>query len=133
MPLVMRRLRRSAAALLGVLLLQVLFLGAGASCLPAGATTAMPEAAAHEGHDAHAGHGGATMPDEDAGGGGRMPGHESGPAHCVVAMSCATAGLAAARTALDEEPATPATIVVAHDDTAPASVRGAPEPPPPRG
>ena len=124
----MRTLRRHAAALLGVLLLQVLFLGTGAACAAGGATAA---ATAHDAHADHAAHD-ATPPDE-GGDSAEGPDYTRGPLHCLATMSCATAGLVTAGATLDVAAAVQPLLVAAHADTAPASVGGAPEPPPPRG
>ncbi len=124
----MRRLRRHVAALLGVLLLQVIVLGAGAPCMPAG-DGPIPSPAMHDGHEGHAGHEGMAVPDD--GRGETRPGQ--GSSHCLVAMSCATMGPTAARTTLADDTVAVTTAIAARDDAAPASVGGAPEPPPPRG
>lgn len=118
----MHRIRRLAATLLGLLVLQVSFLGLGGAC-PVTATIAP----AAERATAHHGEHGTQQHDARQ--------HESpdrAPAHCQTAVACAMAGLAASVATLDVAGSTVATTIVARDDAAPASFGGAPEPPPPR-
>ncbi|HEX5830392.1 MAG TPA: hypothetical protein VFY16_05380 [Gemmatimonadaceae bacterium] len=130
----MRRLRHFAAVLVGVLLLQMTLLGTGLACAAvppeggaehahAGARGA-PAAGdtAHGHHDAAPAH--APSPDRH--------GDATGQMHCPAAMSCTTGGEAAIATALPTAELEMAHQVAALDAAAPASIVGAPEPPPPR-
>lgn len=129
--LAMHRLRRFAAALLGVLLLQVVLLGSSAVCpeMRVAATGAGSQVAGDE-HAGHAGHhAGAPAQRDDATTNPRTP----VPPHCVIAMNCSMVAVAGTTAGLSAADAIPTALVAALDDTAPASRRGAPEPPPPRG
>lgn len=142
----MTRLRRFAVALLGVLLLQVAFLGAGGACEmtpPAEAGVAGPHdgapSMAHHvaghAHEHEPGHhardvsvaAGVPAPPDHA-----PPPHHDGQLHCPSSAACATVAVAAAAVAIPDDGALVATRIGAHDGTVPASVTGAPEPPPPR-
>ena len=129
--LAMHRLRRFAAALLGVILLQVILLGSGAVCpeMSVAASGAASRAAGDE-HAGHAGHhAGAPVQRDDA----ATDPHTPVPPHCVIAMNCSMVAVAGATAGLPAADAIPTALIAALDDTAPASRRGAPEPPPPRG
>ena len=54
------------------------------------------------------------------------------PVRCLMAVTCATAGLAAGPGFVDEELLIATATIAAHDDDVPPSAGGAPEPPPPR-
>jgi hypothetical protein len=133
--LAMRRFRSFAAALLGALLLQATLLGSASACARVSGmadmrATSATAAAGHEAHDAHAAHGqaGRPAPDDAA----RRDSHGQAPAHCMAAMSCTMVGVASTGTTLPGARVVPVVRIAAHDDDAPASTRGAPEPPPPR-
>lgn len=142
----MSRLRHFAAGLLAVLLLQVSLLGAGVTCAPwltsaaAGGTTHAPALdASHHGGHGHHGHGGGdrshTAPaaaDEHASDDAPAPSHHGGQLHCATAASCAPAALAGAVTVAAGDGVAAAGRIAVPDARAPASVIGAPEPPPPR-
>jgi hypothetical protein len=133
------RLRRFAVALLGLLLVQLSLLGAGVACtVPAvggpAASAAHGSAAGvahHAGGHAHDGGdvaGADALPSDDA----PPSGHHDGRMHCPTTMACATAAIAVAASALPDGGILARAEIVAPDATAPASVVGAPEPPPPR-
>ena len=142
----MRRLRRFAVALLGVLLIPLTPLGAAAECgAPAGKPTAgaghggsgvLAAAASHVGaahdHDGHAQH--APRPARDV----PRPGHEPGPAHhggdvpCPASTSCANVAAVDGTPDLITPGAPAAGGVTSVDGWRPASVVLPPEPPPPR-
>jgi Mrp family chromosome partitioning ATPase len=130
----MRRLRHLAAVLMGVLLLQMTLLGSGLAC------AAVPSEGGAE--HAHAGaHGPPSAGDAEHGHHDAAPtrapasdrqGDSPGQLHCLAAMSCTTGGVAAVATALPAAEPETAHRVAALDAAAPASIVGAPEPPPPR-
>ena len=130
----MTRFRRPAAALFAALLLQVVSLGSGTACLlpidtHAGATADVASSEA----DPHAMH--HVAPATAAPGGSSAHEHEPGgnePVHCLMAVTCAAAGLAAGTGFVDEELLLATEAIAAHDDDVPPSAGGAPEPPPPR-
>ena len=131
----MSRFRRPAAALFAVLLLQVISLGSGTACLlPTGTHARAIVAVASSETDPHAMHHAApaapAAPD-----GSSAHEHDpgsNGPVHCLMAVTCATAGLAAGTGFVDEELILATAAIGAHDDDLPPSASGAPEPPPPR-
>jgi predicted component of type VI protein secretion system len=146
------RLRRAASLLLGVQLLQVILLAASAVCDPAVLTSgsplagidspaaavsaAVPERASalvHH-HAEHAVHSQAAPAASDE----PFPAEPSAPAHhdpaadCPMAMACTvTAVIADVPTIATRTVIVPA-LALSQDPEAPASVRPAPETPPPR-
>lgn len=127
----MRRLCRFASALLGVLVLQVVLLGSGAVCpeVPAAVSEQAAGGAGGE-HAGHQGHGPQAPVERDD---MATNPHAPVPPHCVVAMNCSMVAVAGVSAGLPAASAASSMLVVACDDAAPASPRGAPEPPPPRG
>ena len=125
--------RRSLATLLfAVLALQLVWPVAGIACATEPGASAASLTAAQGSHDAHAGHG-ATRPapldaqgsdDEDAG-------HRE-PAHCATAAACTMVALAGDDTGALVGSHPVARDTITSDESAPASRRRAPEPPPPR-
>jgi hypothetical protein len=131
----LHRLRHFAAiALLGALSLQVTFLGSGFACAlqtGASADVAVADTSGATAHGGHAAHGGARPEAPGTEQGSSQP-REHAPAHCPASMTCSVVGLL---TTVDVSPVDglPRTSEMpASDDVAPASLRGAPEPPPPR-
>lgn len=137
----LHRLRRFAAALAGVLLLQLTLLGVGAACAtpPAGPQAGSVVAAgAHDDghHAAHDGHAAEAPRERQAPRGpasGDAPPHHDGRLHCPSATSCAGIAIAATTAAAADPGPRRVARVGARDAERPASVVGAPEPPPPRG
>ena len=128
----MSRLRRVTAALFGALLLQVASLGSGTACLlPTGTGASAVAEGVTSGTDLHAMHHAAPVTPDGSSAHEHQPG-TNGPVHCLMAMTCATAGLAAGIGFVGEELILAAAAIAAHDDDVPPSAGGAPEPPPPR-
>lgn len=143
------RLRRSAAVLLGVHLLQVTLVVASSVCEPAALATvtafttdaaATPHTAAHEmaHHDMahHASHVAAASPaNEPRSTDGSGPLHEHGPAGatCPMAMTCTVVAVASTAPVITTLVVSVPDAPVGHAGLAPRSLRLAPEPPPPRG
>ena len=126
----MHRLRRFAALLVALLLVQLTLAGAGVACAPpADAATA---AGAHDdGHAAH--HAAHVVADDEAPAEREAPAsHHDGRLHCPTMLACAVAAVAAT-TALPDGGLLAEADAAAPDGVAPLSVTGAPEPPPPRG
>lgn len=138
----LRRLRGFATVLLGLLVFQLSPLGAATACLApatagmvADATLGAGDAGTLHGqgaHDQHArGPGGASqqpLPSDD----GTAPRHHEGQKHCPASMACAIVAVAAVSSGLPEGGPRAVARIAAPDSAAPASVVGAPEPPPPR-
>lgn len=152
------RLRRAAVALMGIHLLQVILLAAGAACDPATAQgtahhllpTVAPAAAvlsssdagqpaAHAHHDAahdaagHHAHTASGTPTSQV----AVPsehGHDHGPQHttCPMAMACAATAVMTHVPSWPVQVITLASRVVTYETGAPDAARPAPEPPPPR-
>ena len=132
----MRRLHRFAAVLMGVLLLQVSLLAAATACSPTPNGMAAAEVAGGLATDGSAGGDGAhahhePRPAGEPDGGSRSR-HHDGQMHCPSAMACTAVGVAAVSVALPEGAPLLAGRALALDAIAPASITGAPEPPPPR-
>lgn len=148
------RLRRSAAVLLGVHLLQVMLVVAGSVCEPAAlaavkafATEAVTPydlaagvAAHHEmAHHAmahHAGHVATVSPAaETCGTDDSAPLHEHGPAGatCPMAMTCTVVAMASTAPVITTRVVSVPDAPAGHAGLAPRSLHLAPEPPPPRG
>lgn len=139
----MARLRRSAAALLGIHLLQATVLVASPACEPAATATivsaahsdAAPLTAHLEHHEHHVGSHVAppdsgTLPSED----GSVPAptrHPSGVA-CPMAMTCTVAAVVTTSPVLATRLVDVSTVPSAAALLVPPSLRFAPEPPPPR-
>lgn len=130
----MTRFRRPAAALFAALLLQVISLGSGTACLLPIDTHASPTAEVVSSEmDPHAMHHAAPATTAPDGSGAHE--HEpdgSAPVHCLMTVTCATAGLVAGTGFVDEELVLATAAIAAQDDDVPPSAGGAPEPPPPR-
>ena len=134
----MHRLRRFAVALLGLLLVQLTLAGAGVACAVPTPDAAGSVAATEHDASGHAHHGtdladaaglaSATHPDDAA-----PTRHHDGRLHCPSSMACASATIARAASMLPENALVAASEIAAPEDVAPASIVGAPEPPPPRG
>ena len=132
----MRRLRSLAAALAGLLLIQVSLLGAGLACAASASVnqtlTGDERAAHHEG--SHGGHGRmaaeSTLPAAPE---RQTPAsHHDGPLHCPGTTSCASATIGSAEVRFAGLEVSDAAEPSAHAVKVPMSVAGAPEPPPPR-
>lgn len=139
------RVRRAAVALLGIHLLQVILLAAGAACEPLAAqgtahhllpvaSVSAPGASEVADHGAHQ-HGAHADPAAVA------PEHSEGPserghgpqhATCPMAMSCAATAVMTRVPSLPVHEVTLASRVLSYETGAPDAARPAPEPPPPR-
>jgi hypothetical protein len=143
------RLRRAASLLLGVQLLQVILLAASAVCDPAvlarvapgvevtspAAPAVAPQASGPVHHHAeHALHGEQSLGTQN----GSLPQEPSAPPHhdpaatCPMAMACTVTAVIAAVPTIDTATVIVPALALSYDPEAPASVRPAPETPPPR-
>jgi hypothetical protein len=138
------RLRRAASLLLGVQLLQAILLAASAVCAPgdygvAEAVAAVPMAPASHHHGEHASHLPAhTVPpegvhDQAPADQPSAPTHHAPAASCPMAMTCTVAAVLADVPTFATRTVVVPAFALSHDMKAPASVRPAPETPPPRG
>jgi uncharacterized protein involved in copper resistance len=157
------RLRRSAAVLLGVHLLQATLVVASSVCEPAAAAAvtafatdavtphdlaagvaahhemAHHEMAHHEmaHHEMahHASHVAASSPADERGPASSVPSHDHGPAGatCPMAMTCTVVAVASTAPVITTRVVAVPDAPAGHAGLAPRSLRLAPEPPPPRG
>lgn len=131
----MHRLRHVAVvALWGALLLQVSFLGSGMACVLTSAASKPAVAVASSDATGHAGHAthGVTREEAPSRAHDTAPSQEQAPAHCPAAMTCSLHGLLATVDVSPRDDFSRASEIAVSNDAAPASLRGAPEPPPPR-
>jgi len=126
------RVRRLAHVLVVLPVLQLLLLASGGACAPAGADSgsnaaAVTSTAPADGHHAHHAPTDPAAPAPD-----RVPGHEHTTVACPMAMACSAVAVPMTAT----ESATPLTVAQTQGSVEPAvppaTLRGAPEPPPPR-
>ncbi len=142
---VMSRLRTAVALLFHVLLLHASVLGGGMACAPVWTGMVAAESqvdAAHAAHAAHASHGAPTHAEhvghlshadaEPAGADGeRAPLSDRAPTHCATAAGCAVAVLATP-SSTDDALRVVRSVAEVGRVSLPASIRPAPETPPPR-
>lgn len=132
------RLRRAASLLLGVHLLQVILLAASAVCDPVATAVSMDAAQSVAVAPAHAHHGHGLVatgvaPAADEGLQQTAPAHhKSQNSSCPMAMACTVTAVMAPVPSIASSVVQVPTLPVVHTASAPLSMRGAPEPPPPR-
>jgi hypothetical protein len=124
---VMSNRRRLVSLLMGLLLLQMSILGTGLACetMIARSGSVVTEHGGAGGEHAHH----AQPGSKDTG--SERTGH-TGQSSCPAAMSCSVAGIAVLSIVTFDADAAPSDAVIAVNVDTPASIAGAPEPPPPR-
>jgi hypothetical protein len=123
----MRNGRRFISLFMGLLVLQMSILGTGLACETMSGRAGSSVAGGSGGGGEHAHH--AQLPGKD---GGVEHGSHSGQSACPAAMSCSVAGIAGPSIVTFAADAGPSDAVIAVNADTPASIAGAPEPPPPR-